>query len=203
MVDHIVDATAPRGRVEIRRGVVAGGGGDEDKGGSSRNVCTGRGRVGGGPAGQHLFACARRRHGQRLAGGRAACSCRSYGSAKSGSTTPSIMIETDGSVVRVGCGVDVGWLAAVLRVVKGPHDRPVGRGARPGGDAAGRLSKEHRWPDARTVCCTPPASSRTRHLAQSTCHSWSRKSNSSTARLVRSRARPGKVSCHQCRARSR
>ena len=41
------------------------------------------------------------------------------GAQKPGAATPSIMIETDGSVVRVGCGVDVAWLAAVLRVVKG------------------------------------------------------------------------------------
>jgi hypothetical protein len=33
--------------------------------------------------------------------------------------TPSITIETAGIVVRAECGVDVGWLAAVLRVVKG------------------------------------------------------------------------------------
>jgi hypothetical protein len=32
-------------------------------------------------------------------------------------TTPTI--ETAGIVVRAECGVDVGWLAAVLRVVKG------------------------------------------------------------------------------------
>ena len=32
---------------------------------------------------------------------------------------PSITIETAGIVVRAECGVDVGWLAAVLRVVKG------------------------------------------------------------------------------------
>jgi hypothetical protein len=34
-------------------------------------------------------------------------------------TTPSITIETAGIVVRAECGVDVGWLAAVLREVKG------------------------------------------------------------------------------------
>jgi hypothetical protein len=34
-------------------------------------------------------------------------------------TTPAITIETAGMVVRAECGVDVGWLAAVLRVVKG------------------------------------------------------------------------------------
>ena len=34
-------------------------------------------------------------------------------------TTPSITIETAGIVVRAECGVDVGWLAAVLRVVRG------------------------------------------------------------------------------------
>ena len=31
---------------------------------------------------------------------------------------PSITIETAGVVVRAECGVDVDWLAAVLRVVK-------------------------------------------------------------------------------------
>ena len=34
-------------------------------------------------------------------------------------TMPSITIEKAGIVVRAECGVDVGWLAAVLRVVKG------------------------------------------------------------------------------------
>ena len=31
---------------------------------------------------------------------------------------PSITIETAGVVVRAECGVDVGWLTAVLRAVK-------------------------------------------------------------------------------------
>ncbi len=34
------------------------------------------------------------------------------------SALPSITIEMAGVVVRVECGVDVGWLAAVLRVMK-------------------------------------------------------------------------------------
>jgi hypothetical protein len=34
------------------------------------------------------------------------------------SALPSITIETAGVVVRAECGVDVGWLAAVLRVMK-------------------------------------------------------------------------------------
>ena len=34
-------------------------------------------------------------------------------------SAPSITIETAGVVVRAECGVDVGWLAAVLRAVKG------------------------------------------------------------------------------------
>ena len=34
-------------------------------------------------------------------------------------TTPSITSETAGIVVRADCGVVVGWLAAVPRVVKG------------------------------------------------------------------------------------
>lgn len=33
-------------------------------------------------------------------------------------SAPSITIETAGVVVRAECGVDVGWLAAVLRAVK-------------------------------------------------------------------------------------
>ena len=40
---------------------------------------------------------------------------------KPGATTPaepSVTIETSGVVVRAECGVDIGWLAAVLRVVK-------------------------------------------------------------------------------------
>jgi hypothetical protein len=34
-------------------------------------------------------------------------------------TTPSITIETARIVVQAECGVGVGWLAAVLRVVRG------------------------------------------------------------------------------------
>ena len=34
------------------------------------------------------------------------------------SALPSIRIEMAGVVVRAECGVDVGWLAAVLRVMK-------------------------------------------------------------------------------------
>ena len=34
------------------------------------------------------------------------------------SALPSISIEMAGVVVRAECGVDVGWLAAVLRVMK-------------------------------------------------------------------------------------
>jgi hypothetical protein len=34
------------------------------------------------------------------------------------SALPSITIETAGIVVRAECGADIGWLAAMLRVVK-------------------------------------------------------------------------------------
>ena len=70
---------------------------------------------------QHLFAWRKAvRHGQlALPADEAAVFVPAMMAAqKSVATTPSITIEAAGIVVRAECGVDVGWLAAVLRVVK-------------------------------------------------------------------------------------
>ena len=70
---------------------------------------------------QHLFAWRKAaRHGQlALPAGEAALFVPVMMAAqKPVAPTPSITIETAGIVVRVECGVDVGWLRAVLRVLK-------------------------------------------------------------------------------------
>ena len=129
MVDHIVDASAPRGRVEICSGV-----------GRRRrwsNADKGRIITKWLPAGavvsevarrreeispQHLFAWrkAARRGQLALPADEATVFVPVMMAAQQPvATTPSITIETAGIVVRAECGVDVGWLAAVLRVVKG------------------------------------------------------------------------------------
>lgn len=126
MVDHIVDASAPRGRVEIRSGV-----------GRRRrwnNADKGRIVAESFAAGvvvsevarrheispQHLFAWRKAARQLALPADEAAVFVPVMMAAqKPVATTPSITIETAGIVVRAECGVDVGWLAAVLRVVKG------------------------------------------------------------------------------------
>src|SRR6266516_2173263 len=105
MVDHIVDATATRGRVEIRSGVGRRRRwSDEDKGrivaesyapGAVVSEIARRHEI----SPQHLFAWRKAARNGQLA-------------------LASITIEMAGVVVRVECGVDVGWLAAVLRVMK-------------------------------------------------------------------------------------
>src|SRR5438034_9420225 len=120
MVDHIVDASAPRGRVEIRSGVGRRrrwSNADKERivaesfaPGAVMSEVARRHEI----SPQHLFAWHKAaRHGQpALPVDEAAVFVPVM-------MTPSIMIETAGIVVRAECGVDVGWRAAVLRVVKG------------------------------------------------------------------------------------
>src|SRR4029450_748450 len=128
MVDHIVDASAPRGRVEIRSGVGRRRRwSNADKGrivaesfapGAVVSDVARRHEI----SPQHLFAWrkAARRGQLALPADEAAVFVPVMMAAqKPVATTPSITIETAGIVVRAECGVDVGWLAAVLRVVKG------------------------------------------------------------------------------------
>ena len=127
MVDHIVDASAPRGRVEIRTGVGRRRRWSHaDKGrivaesfapGAVVSEVARRHEIN--P--QHLFAWrkAARRGQLPLPADEAAVFVPVMMAAQPVATTPSITIETAGIVVRAECGVDVRWLAAVLRVVKG------------------------------------------------------------------------------------
>ena len=131
MVDHIVDATTPRGRVEIRSGVGRWRRwSDEDKGrivaesyapGAVVSEIARRHEI----SPQHLFAWRKAaRNGQlALAADEAAVfvpvmMAPQKAEVAKRSALPSITIEMAGVVVRVECGVDVGWLAAVLRVMK-------------------------------------------------------------------------------------
>ena len=128
MVDDVVDALAPRGRVEIRSGVGRRRRwSNADKGrivaesftpGAVVSEVARRHEI----SPQHLFAWrkAARRGQLALPGDEAAVFVPVMMAAqKPVATTPSITIESAGIVVRAECGVDVGWLAAVLRVVKG------------------------------------------------------------------------------------
>ena|SRR2546429_3932150 len=127
MVDHIVDATAPRGRVEIRSGVGRRRRwSDEDKGrivtesyapGAVVSEIARRHEI----SPQHLFAWRKAaRNGQlALAADEAAVFVPvMMAPQKAEAAKRSVTIEMAGVVVRVECGVDVGWLAAVLRVMK-------------------------------------------------------------------------------------
>ena len=131
MVDHIVDASAPRGRVEIRSGVGRRRRwSDKDKGrivaesyapGAVVSEIARRHEI----SPQHLFAWRKAaRNGQlALAADEAAVfvpvmMAPQKAEVAKRSALPSITIEMAGVVVRVECGVDVGWLAAVLRVMK-------------------------------------------------------------------------------------
>jgi transposase len=130
MVDHIVDASAPRGRVEIRSGV----------GRRRRWSAEEKGRIVAESyapdavvseiarrheiSPQHLFAWRKAARDGRLtlpADEGATFVPVMMVTAKARPATPSapsITIETAGVVVRAECGVDVGWLAAVLGAVK-------------------------------------------------------------------------------------
>src|SRR5258706_12086853 len=130
MVEHIVDATAPRGRVEIRSGVGRRRRcSDEDKGrivaesyapGAVVSEVARRHEI----SPQHLFAWRKAARAGQLtlpADGAAMfvpvmLAARKLVAAQP--LAPSITIETAGVVVRADCGVDVDWLAAVLRLGK-------------------------------------------------------------------------------------
>ncbi len=130
MVDHIVDASAPSGRVEIRSGVGRRRRwSDAEKGrivaeslaaGAVVSEVARRHEI----SPQHLFAWRKAARDGRLA--LAADAAPMFvpvvmavrKPAAKAPSAPSITIETAGVVVRAECGVDVDWLAAVLRAVK-------------------------------------------------------------------------------------
>ncbi len=130
MVDHIFDASAPRGRVEIRNGVGRRRRWSEaDKGrivaesfapGAVVSEVARRHEI----SPQHLFAWRKAARDGRLAlpaDGAAMFVPVVMAARKPAAgqpSAPSIAIETAGVVVRAECGVDVGWLADVLRAVK-------------------------------------------------------------------------------------
>ena len=131
MVDHIVDALAPRGRVEkFAVALAAGDAGARRRRGGSLRKSLAAGAVVSDVARrhdispQHLFAWRKAARAGQLtlpADGAAMfvpviLAARKPVAAQP--LAPSITIETAGVVVRAECGVDVDWLAAVLRVVK-------------------------------------------------------------------------------------
>jgi transposase len=129
MVDHIVDASAPRGRIEIRSGV----GRRRRWSGAEKGRIVAESFAAGAVvsevarrhdiSAQHLFAWRKAARAGQLtlpADGAAmfvpVLAAREPVAAQP--LAPSITIETAGMVVRAECGVDVGWLTAVLRAVK-------------------------------------------------------------------------------------
>ena len=129
MVDHIVDASAPRGRIEIRSGV----GRRRRWSGAEKGRIVAESFAPGAVVSevarrheispQHLFAWRKAARAGQLtlpADGAAmfvpVLAAREPVAAQP--LAPSITIETAGMVVRAECGVDVGWLTAVLRAVK-------------------------------------------------------------------------------------
>jgi transposase len=129
MVDHIVDASAPRGRIEIRSGV----GRRRRWSGAEKGRIVAESFAAGAVVSevarrheispQHLFAWRKAARAGQLtlpADGAAmfvpVLAAREPVAAQP--LAPSITIETAGMVVRAECGVDVGWLTAVLRAVK-------------------------------------------------------------------------------------
>src|SRR5262245_59240603 len=129
MVDHIVDASAPRGRVEIRSGVGRRRRwSDAEKGrivaesfmpGAVVSEVARRNEI----SPQHLFAWRKAARAGELAlpaAETAAMFVPVMLAARKPAqpSRPSITIETAGVVVRAECGVDVDWLAAVLRAMK-------------------------------------------------------------------------------------
>jgi transposase len=131
MVDHIVDASAPRGRVEIRSGIGRRRRwSDEEKGrivaeSYAPGVIVSEVARRYDLMPQHLFSWRKAARAGRLALAADAApmfvpvvmAARKPAAAKPSGR--SITIETAGIVVRAECGVDVGWLADVLRAVKG------------------------------------------------------------------------------------
>jgi transposase len=130
MVDDIVDASAPRGRIEIRSGVGRRRRWSEAEKGRDVAESFAPGAVVSEVARrheispQHLFGWRKAARNGRLAlpsDGAAlfvpvVMAARKPAAAQP--SAPSITIETAGVVVRAECGVDVGWLADVLRAVK-------------------------------------------------------------------------------------
>ena len=130
MVDHIVDASVPRGRVEIRSGVGRRRRwSDEEKGrivaasyrpGAVVSDVARRHEI----SPQHLFAWRKAARDGRLAlpADEAAMFVPVMVTAQQPGLpkplVPSITIEMTGVAVRAECGMDVGWLAAMLRAVK-------------------------------------------------------------------------------------
>jgi transposase len=130
MVDHIVDASPPRGRVEIRSGVGRRRRwSDGEKGrivaeslalGAVVSEVARRHEI----SPQHLFAWRKAARDGRLAlpADEAAMFVPVVLAAQKlvamKPSAPTITIETAGVVVRAECGVDVGWLVNVLRAVK-------------------------------------------------------------------------------------
>src|SRR4029077_17031550 len=131
MVDHIVDATAPRGRVEIRSGVGRRRRwSDEDKGrivaesyapGAVVSEVARRHDL----TPQHLFAWRKAARDGHLALPAeeaplfvpVAVGLREM-TRTAQAAAASITIEIAGTVVRAERGVDMGWLTEVLRAVK-------------------------------------------------------------------------------------
>jgi transposase len=130
MVDHIVDSSAPRGRVEIRSGVGRRRRWSEEEKGRIVAESYAPGAVVSEVARrheispQHLFAWRKAARDGRLAlpADEAAMFVPVMMTAPKPvlpkPSAPSITIEMAGVVVRAECGVDVGWLAAVLGAVR-------------------------------------------------------------------------------------
>src|SRR5262249_46118517 len=128
MVDDIVDASAPRGRVEIRSGI----GRRRRWSNADKERIVAESFVPGAVVSevarrheispQHLFAWrkAARRGQLALPADEAGVFVPVMMAAqKPGAATAWVTVGTAGVGGRAECGVDVGWLAAVLRVVKG------------------------------------------------------------------------------------
>jgi transposase len=130
MVDHMVDASAPRGRVEIRSGVGRRRRWSEEEKGRIVAESYARDAVVSEVARrheispQHLFAWRKAARDGRLTlpadeGAPFVPVMMMTPKARPATpSAPSVTIETAGVVVRAECGVDVGWLAAVLGAVK-------------------------------------------------------------------------------------
>jgi transposase len=131
MVDHIVDASAPRGRVEIRSGIGRRRRWSDEAKGRIVAESYAPGAIVSEIARhydlmpQHLFAWRKAARDGRLALAADAAAMfvpvvmAARKSVDRKPSAPSIAIETAGIVVRAECGVDVDWLAAVLRAMKG------------------------------------------------------------------------------------
>jgi transposase len=130
MVDHIIDASAPRGRVEIRSGVGRRRRWSEEEKGrivaqsyapdAMVSEIARQHEI----SPQHLFAWRKAARDGRLTlpadegATFVPVMMVTPKAMPATASTPSITIETAGVVVRAECGVDVRWLAAVLGAVK-------------------------------------------------------------------------------------